>query len=370
MTKVLVIEDEAHLRENIVSILSFEGFDTLSAADGTVGIELAYKHVPDLVLCDIMMPRTDGYGVLLALRSEPATSMIPIIFLTAKAGREDFRYGMVLGADDYVTKPFTPEELLHAIETRLERQRLLEEEYHQTLKTLRLATGLALPLDLQTTLNSVMGHAGRLAADAPKLGPDQIESLSSAILEATRALHRRIENYLLFAQLEIVRLDPTRVIVLRNNRFEWPGALIEDLTRAEAARWGREADLQIAAVDASVSVTRENFAKIVQELVDNALRFSASGTPIQVSGSVEGDSYVLHITDGGSGISEETVYHVLNPPDFRTKIAALRDQPGLGLIIVQHLLQAHKGQFILTGKPGEGTKVRAVLPLYRDPSEP
>ncbi len=370
MTKVLVIEDEAHLRENVVSILTFEGFDTLSAADGAIGIELARKHIPDLILCDIMMPRTDGYEVLVALRSEPATSMIPIIFLTAKAGREDFRYGMALGADDYVTKPFTPEELLATVQTRLERQHLVEQEYRQTLETMRLAAGLALPPDLQASLNSVMGHAGRLVADAPELGADQIESLSSAILEATRVLHRRIENYLLFAQLEIIHMNPARVIVLRNSRFEWPDALIEEIARAEAARWGREADLTVTAAEALVSVTGENLAKIVEELVDNALRFSPAGTPVQVSGCVEGDAYVLHVTDSGSGIAEETVRHVMSLPDFRTKIVSFRDHPGLGLVIVQHLVQAHNGQLTLTGTPGKGTHVRAALPLYRNSSEP
>lgn len=370
MTKVLVIEDEAHLRENIVSILSFEGFDTLAAADGAIGIDLARKQVPDLILCDIMMPHLDGYGVLVALRSEPATSMIPIIFLTAKAGRDDFRYGMALGADDYVTKPFTPDELLDTIHTRLERQRLLEQDYRHTLETMRLATGLALPLDLQAPLNSVLGNAGRLVVDAPVLARDQIEALAGTVLDATRDLHRRIENYLLFAQLEIIRLDPTRVIVLRNNRFQWPGVLIEETARAEAARWGREADLEVTAADASVSVTRENLAKIVQEVVDNALKFSATGTPVQVRGGVEGDTYALHVTDGGCGIAQETVHYVMNPPDFLTRILTLRDHPGLGLVIVQHLVQAHKGHLTLTGTPGQGTHVCAALPLYKGPSEP
>ncbi|MEW6580309.1 MAG: response regulator [Chloroflexota bacterium] len=370
MTTVLVIEDEAHLRENIVSILTFEGFDTLAAADGVIGIDLARKQIPDLILCDIMMPHLDGYGVLVALRSEPVTSMIPIIFLTAKAGRDDFRYGMALGADDYVTKPFTPDELLDTIATRLERQRLLEQEYRHIMETMRLAAGLALPPDLQALLNSVLGNAGRLMVDAPELAPDQIEALAGAILEATHNLHRRIENYLLFAQLEIIRMDPARIIVLRNNRFQWPGALIEQTAREEAARYGREADVEVTAADVPVSVTRENLAKIAQELVDNALKFSAAGTPVQVTGCVEGDAYALHVTDCGGGIAEETVHYVMNPPDFRTKTITLHNHPGLGLIIVQHLVQAHKGHLTLTSIPGQGTHVCAALPLHKGSSEP
>ena len=365
MTTVLVIEDEAHLRENIVSVLTFEGFDTLAAADGVIGVELARKQIPDLILCDIMMPRLDGYGVLVALRSEPATSMIPIIFLTAKAGRDDFRCGMALGADDYVTKPFTPDELLEAIAARLERQRLLEQEYRHLMETMRLATGLALPPDLQAPLNSVLGNAGHLMADAPHLAPDQVKALAGTIFEATQRLHRRIENYLLFAQLEIIRMDPARVIVLRNDCFQRPGSLIGQTAREEAARCGRQADLMITAADAPVSVTRENLAKIVQELVDNALKFSATGTPVQVTGCVEGDTYALHVTDCGSGIAEETVHYVMNPPDFRTKVITLHEHPGLGLIIVHHLVQAHKGHLALSGTPDQGTHVCVAFPLHK-----
>jgi CheY-like chemotaxis protein len=119
MTSVLVIEDEPNIRHNIVETLSYEGYETLEAENGNIGMQVTQQHRPDLIICDVMMPELDGYEVLRQLQSEPATATIPFIFLTALADRQHVRYGMQLGADDYLTKPFTHEELLGTIHTRL-----------------------------------------------------------------------------------------------------------------------------------------------------------------------------------------------------------------------------------------------------------
>jgi len=129
MTKILVIEDEVVLRTNTLQILKFEDFDTLEAENGLVGLQIAREQLPDLILCDIMMPELDGYGVLSALRHNSATSMIPFIFTTAKSHKADLRQGMQLGADDYLTKPFSADELLSAITTRLMKQAAITQHY-------------------------------------------------------------------------------------------------------------------------------------------------------------------------------------------------------------------------------------------------
>jgi EAL domain-containing protein (putative c-di-GMP-specific phosphodiesterase class I)/AmiR/NasT family two-component response regulator len=125
MTKILVIEDELAVRENLLELLEAENFETIEAENGQIGIEKAIHETPDLILCDLMMPEIDGYGVLTSIRSEPTTATIPFIFLTAKSAKGDFRQGMDLGADDYITKPFTRAELLSAIISRLSKQALL-----------------------------------------------------------------------------------------------------------------------------------------------------------------------------------------------------------------------------------------------------
>lgn len=129
MIKVLVIEDEEPIRENILELLQAENLEGIGASNGKVGVKLARERKPDLIICDVMMPELDGYGVLTALKSEPATATIPLIFLTAKDTRADTRKGMNLGADDYLTKPCTPEELIGAIATRLEKHNTYMQQY-------------------------------------------------------------------------------------------------------------------------------------------------------------------------------------------------------------------------------------------------
>ncbi|MGB3207941.1 MAG: EAL domain-containing protein [Crinalium sp.] len=130
MIKILVIEDEEPLRENILALLEADGFDVFGSENGTLGVQLAQEILPDLILCDVMMPELDGYGVLAHLRENPILAAVPFIFLTAKATKADLRQGMELGADDYLTKPFTRVELLRAIATRLKKQASIQQAYN------------------------------------------------------------------------------------------------------------------------------------------------------------------------------------------------------------------------------------------------
>jgi CheY-like chemotaxis protein len=121
MQKILVIEDEESIRTNILELLEAEGFSGISAENGSIGLQLAQEQRPDLIICDVMMPELDGYTVLAILRQDPATAMIPFIFLTARSDAADLRKGMELGANDYLTKPCTPTQLLQAISTQLKK---------------------------------------------------------------------------------------------------------------------------------------------------------------------------------------------------------------------------------------------------------
>lgn len=130
--RILLIEDNAEMADNITSILELARYQVLYAPNGKTGVELAQQSRPDLILCDIMMPELDGYGVLHILNSDPETASIPFIFLTAKADRADFRTGMNLGADDYITKPFDGVDLLKVVEMRLKKSELIKATFGNT----------------------------------------------------------------------------------------------------------------------------------------------------------------------------------------------------------------------------------------------
>ncbi|PRY54373.1 CRP-like cAMP-binding protein [Arcticibacter pallidicorallinus] len=133
-TSILIIEDNDDIRESTTEILELANYQVFHADNGKTGVELAIKHLPDIILCDIMMPELDGYGVLFMLGKTPETSAIPFIFLTAKAERVDMRKGMEMGADDYLTKPFDDVELLNAIESRLQKKEKQEAFYNKSLE--------------------------------------------------------------------------------------------------------------------------------------------------------------------------------------------------------------------------------------------
>lgn len=128
MKTVLLIEDNEEIRDNMSEIIELANYKVITAPDGKQGIEQAVKHKPDVIVCDIMMPVLDGYGVIHMLQKNDATRNIPFIFLTAKAERSEIRKGMELGADDYITKPFNGTELLNAIESRIRKSDFLKQE--------------------------------------------------------------------------------------------------------------------------------------------------------------------------------------------------------------------------------------------------
>jgi len=162
MTTILVIEDEVDVREILSELLTTENFNVLTANNGDLGYQIAQCQRPDLILCDIMMPELDGYGVLSQLKENPATDEIPFIFLSAKADRLDFRVGMDLGADDYLTKPFTRDELLTAVRMRLKKQAALSRRHHEQL--------LRTQHDYQQKLEQAKQYLNEVLAQDPLTG--------------------------------------------------------------------------------------------------------------------------------------------------------------------------------------------------------
>ena len=152
MKTILVIEDQPVMRHKTVTILKMEGFEVLEAGDGAEGIRVAHDELPDLILCDIMMPKKDGYEVLQAIRLNPATATTPFLFFTAKGEKLELRAGMNLGADDYLVKPVPRTEMLEAIEARFERQRLNDEKLKHQLSRISFQPDFSSPAPLAEKL--------------------------------------------------------------------------------------------------------------------------------------------------------------------------------------------------------------------------
>lgn len=365
MVRILAIEDERHILENIIETLEIEGFEVEGASGGREGVEVAHQYQPDLILCDIMMPEFDGYSVLMTLRSDPTTATIPFVFLTALVARHAMRHGMELGADDYLTKPFTPDELLGAVRSRLEKHAVLTRQYEEKLSRLRDNIMYALPHELRTPLAGLLGCADFMIMDYQNIAGENLLNLAEVMLRSATRLQHVIENYLLYAQIEIFSTDPERIAALRREQMDYPHALIMEVAQAQAQTAERGQDLQLDLNSGSIGISHDNLNKIASELINNAFKFSNPGTPIVVRSYENGRGhYTLSIEDQGRGMSQEELESVGAYMQFNRKLYEQQGL-GLGLIISRRLVELHGGAFEIDTLPDQGTTVYAHFPMTR-----
>jgi signal transduction histidine kinase len=362
VAKILVIEDEESIRENILELLEAENFEGMGAINGKVGIKLAIEQIPDLILCDMMMPEIDGHGVLKALRAEPLTATIPFIFLTAKADKSDVRTGMELGADDYITKPCTPQELLKAIAIRLEKQKTISRQSQKTLDELRTNISMSLPHELRTPLNAILGFSELILSEYQVLKESDILEMIGQIQTSGHRLYRLIQNFLLYAELEIAATNPELLKEMRNSEFSCVKSLLTQKARQQAKHANRTDDLQLNLHDSSVAIDSVRLAKIVEELLDNAFKFSLEGTPVFLSTLVKDKTFILSVKDQGRGMTADQIAHLEAYRQFDRKLYQQAGL-GLGLAIVQRLAELHGGEFKIESFPQQETIVCVSLPV-------
>ncbi len=361
MKKLLIVEDEAAIRANILDLLKAQDFDVIAAENGTIGVEMALSHLPDLIICDVMMPELDGYEVLKTLRQNPLTATIPFIFLTAKADQVDLRAGMSLGADDYLTKPFRSRELLQAIATRLEKQAVIENQQAQKLNELRCSITLSLPHELRTPLNGIIGLSELMIAEYSSLSSTESLEMLQDIRTSGKRLHRLIQNFLVYAELELAATDSKRVASFRNYQTHSAKSIIAEQAILQARAANREADLHLKLLDASIQISTRYLKKLVEELLDNAFKFSSAGTPVTVSSVRENNFFILSICDKGRGMSTRQVTEVGAYQQFERKLYEQQGS-GLGLIIAIRLAKLHAGKLFIESLLGQQTTVLVTLP--------
>jgi two-component system, sensor histidine kinase and response regulator len=361
MKKILIIDDEEWLREMIQLALRQRGYEVIEAHNGHDGIEKARAELPDLILCDVNMGKVDGYLTLAALRTEAPTAAIPFILMTGLADNAGMRHGMELGADDYLPKPFTTEVLYAAVEARLKKSQTIHDEAERKLASLRDNISLMMPHEMRTPLNGILSNAEMLATSAATLKPAEIAEMGQEILKSSQRLERLIENFLIYAQLELIAADPKNVNALRIGKTEQPVSIIKKIAAAQAVQATRLGDLKTEAVDISVPMSGEYFSKVVNELVQNAFKFSEAETPVQVRLAETFNGVELSVTDQGRGFSTEQIRRIGAYVQFDRK---MQDQQGLGmgLVIAKRLAELHGGELAIEGRKGSGTTVTIKLP--------
>lgn len=368
MSKILVIDDEELFRQSTAFALQRKGYSTLEAGNGTGGLELARRLLPDLIVCDINMKGMDGYAVLEALRQEPATTGIPFIFMTGMGDSETMRRGMNLGADDYLAKPFTSNQLYSAVDARLKKNRLLRENAERKLADLRANLSLAMPHEMITPLNGIFGLAQILRSEAGSLTADEVAEYGSAILQSAERLHRTVQNFLLYGQLEMQASDPAAPAAMQRQQTSQLRLLLENRARHHAARAKRQQDLQIDVADATVAMGQDLLTKLADELLENAFKFSAAGKPVRVSGALQPDGYLLKVTDEGIGMEAAQIAQIGAYAQFNRRQQEQQGS-GLGLAIARRISDLHGAGFQIHSDKNQGTTVSVTLPLANSPAD-
>jgi two-component system sensor histidine kinase/response regulator len=356
--KILVIEDDAAIRQTLVDLLELNGHTVLAAADGDEGIRRAGEH-PELVLCDVGLPGKDGYEVLQAIQRLPGGGEMPFIFLTARADRVDQRRGMVLGADDYITKPFTQRDLLEAIAARIARQRTLRGRVEELIEKRRREISADWSHELMTPLVGVLGGLELIEMEGTNVSPAEFKELLGIIRGGAERQQRLSRKLVRYFELERMR-----------DASPPPGSYqcnAETAVSAGAARAAqeekRQEDLRLDCERGEVALPETYLIDAVAELVENAFRFSGSGQPVVVSGRCVGREYRIEVQDRGVGMTQAQREKVAPFTQFeRTR----REQQGLGLglAIAQLTAGLAGGRLTLAeGEAGRGVKVVVELPL-------
>lgn len=361
MKRILVIDDEQWLRELVRLALQQKGYEVIEAENGVAGVETARRELPDLILCDVNMEKMDGYLTLSVLRQEPSAATIPFILMTGTADNAGMRHGMELGADDYLPKPFTIDALYAAVETRLKKAQVVRQEAEKKLTDLRNNISLMLPHELRTPLNGILAYGELLATEAGTLPASEIAEMGQSIHDSGKQLERLIENFLIFAQIELLGADAQKIGALRQKQTSLPARLIEEHARSQARAVNRSADLAMNLSDIPVPMSEEYLAKIVDELVQNALKFSEPGSPVRLALSAAPNGITLSIIDRGRGFSTEHIAKVGAYMQFDRK---LQEQQGLGLglVIAKRLAELHGGTLSIQSERGSATTVALKLP--------
>ena len=360
MKGILVIEDNAAIREEVADILTFEGFDVRQAPNGRVGVDMVREAMPDLVICDLMMPEMDGYETLRALREDPASATLPFLCLTARAERQALRQAMDSGADDYITKPFTAMDVLAAVRAAFDKQTSARQASAAKMEQLHVRLTAGLPNELREPLQAIIDGAEAVEEAASTGSTQAVPDLVPNILAAGRQLHRIAENFLLFAQLEMAEAGGSGGVLTHDARVR-ADVIVEPIVKQLAHEYGRDADLVLDLRPVLACVSKAYLAKLLEELTRNALAFSPAGTRVRVSTAQSDGRVRLCISDQGAGLPPDQLAAAL---EIRRMRQLIEDGQGfgLGLSIAHRIAALYGGRLEISSTPGRGTVVSVELP--------
>jgi two-component system, sensor histidine kinase and response regulator len=368
MTTILVIEDETLLRNEVIEWFTMEGYGAIGAADGVEGVTLAIQHEPDVILCDIAMPRLDGYDVMLNIRANTRTKLTPFIYMTARSTVDDVRQGMILGADDYITKPFTRSHLLQTVQARLEKkllqeqhrqleieqwQRAFAEEHEQRLVKAKMVAMFS--HDFRNPLTSILSSSEILRNYNDRLDDAHRRVHFNRVEASVYQLLQMLDDMLAVAQLETGNLDfnPEQM-----NVSEFLRQIIEEFQLIHAETHSLNFKNHLSDV---IRADPRLLRQIATNLISNAIKYSPVGSNVSLFLRSSNEHMELVVQDQGIGISEADQPRLFHAFQRASNVGGISGT-GLGLTIVKQAVELHGGTVHLESQLGRGTTITVHLP--------
>jgi two-component system sensor histidine kinase/response regulator len=360
MNTILLIDDNEALVKTYGMFLRKKGYHLIEADSGLAGLAMARKHLPDLIISDINMPGGDGSTLLRDIRRDPELKSKQVVLMTGRPDLVTPRKGMEEGADDFLIKPVGTEALLNCVEARFRRAAISWRVEDQMLTQLRTSMPPQLPHEFFTPMAGIIGLTDFLRSDFPRLSTEEVSDIHNDLHRCALRLNRTLRNYVQILDLQSASpesmpppLSPDEV------EKSIQTGINETLQQNE-----RRKDVGFRVSACSISVKAEALSRIVEELVDNACKFSRQGTPVIVELDSDGR---LIVTDEGRGLTVEEINHIGAFQQFARKKHEQQGL-GLGLVLVQKLAALSGAKFLITSQPGEGTKVEIAFPSVIQPN--
>jgi two-component system, sensor histidine kinase and response regulator len=377
ISQVISIDDDHEIVEMLQTWFELEGYSIRAFSDGAEAIQHALTNPPELIVCDLMMPAMNGFDILEELRKYPQTASIPFIFLTGESDRRSMRRGMELGADDYLTKPFTREELFSAVQSRLKRQKALMQTAQQQFDEMKTRLARTISHELKTPLINfslvkqiIDRQVDRMAAGGTNA--DSLRELLESLGTGTDRLAHLTEQLSYIAQIDAGALSEQVIIELGTEVQVWSVALggIE-LGRRFAFR--NKLHPVTNAVPSNTYWVLGHLPALkhaLAEIIANALNYTEPDVPVQLSAYVHGEHVVIDVTDSGKGMSQQEQDRALRPFEQVERDRHEQQGFGLGLPIAKRIAELHGGGLAIYSAPGMGTQVTLYLPLLVRPESP
>lgn len=376
-SSILVVDDSTFVRRMTAGLLRNHGYTVLEAEDGEQGLQVALDERPDVVLCDIHMPKLDGWGFMQAARASDALATTPVLMLTSANDRDTVRRAMTAGADDYLSKPWTKEELLEAVSALLEKAARFKADAERGKAQLRTAVMATIPHELRTPLVTILGASELLMLRRARYSEERVQEMVEDIHRNATSLTRLVTRMMDWAELNasggagtssappsVLEVEPALREVLWSHHFSTEVQSVlrrDDIDTTGPALVLGGHPVQIRLESGSIRCFPSDFQKIITELLVNAVRFSKPGRPVGVTGKrLPSGNYQLEIANLGVAMPEKFIAQIgaLSQADRDTHE---QQGMGLGLAISQLAARRNGANLQVTRFDGMPTVVRLTF---------